>query len=493
MDGFSCKSILSGVLVPASRLGHCGADKRRWRSILLVSLAGFGLSGCILGSEHPDPALPIPASYRAGSKSPEAAVPALDWWRGFRSPELTALVEAAQLSNLDIAVAVAQIIQADAQAGISGAPLFPSLSANASAQRIRQPSLSSGSASTSTFSEYSLGLTASYMLDFWGKNRATLYAAESNAVASRYNREVVTLSTVTTVANTYFQVLAAQDQLRVARNNLAAATRILELIQKQFAGGTVSQLDVSQQASLVATVRASIPPLEVTLRQNTAALAVLVARLPEEFNVKGRSLSKLSVPRVTPGLPSNLLTQRPDIRQAEAQLVASNFSVEAARAAFFPQIQLTGTTGFQSTALSALFAPGAWYYTLAASLLQPIFDGYLLKSELKQARGVQLENLQLYRKAVLSAFADVENALVALKQTTIQLRLQNDVVTNSRQAFQISEEQLRGGTISLINVLQTQQTLFTAESNLVQIRLNRMLASSSLFQALGGGWVWPTK
>lgn len=482
MDGVACKSVLPDRLR--------GKGKERWRRILPLCLVGLSLSGCILGTEHPDPNLRMPAAYREGpKKSPDAAVPALDWWRGFRSKELTQLAEEAQLSNLDIAVAVTQIIQADAQVGVAGAPLLPTLTGTASAQRIREAA--TATSRSVTFSEFNVGLTASYMLDFWGKNRAALFAAENSAIASRYNREVVTLTTVVTVANTYFQVLAAQDQLRVARNNLSASTRILTLIQKELAGGTVSQLDVSQQAALVATVRASIPPLEVTLKQNMAALAVLVARAPADFNVKGGSLSKIAVPRITPGLPSELLCQRPDIRQAEAQLAASNFSVESARAAFLPQIQLTGTTGFQSTALSSLFAPGSWYYTLVASLAQPILDGNLLKSQLQQARGVQLQNLQAYRKAVLSAFADVENALVALEQTTIQLRLQKDVVSSSRKAFNIAEAQLRGGTVSLINVLQTQQTLFTAESNLVQVRLNQMLAATSLFQALGGGWLSP--
>ena len=264
------------------------------------------------------------------------------------------------------------------------------------------------------------GLTASYMVDFWGKNRATLYAAEENATVARYNREVVTLTTIVTVANTYFQVLAAQDELRVARRNLAAAERILTLIKQQFAGGTASQLDLSQQEALVATERAAIPPLEVTLRQNIAALALLVARAPANFNVSGGGMAQIAVPRVTPGLPSELLYQRPDIRQAEAQLASSNFSVEAARAAFFPQIQLTATTGVQSAALASLFGPGAWYYTLAAGLTQPMFDGFLLESQLKQAKGVQLQYLQAYRKAVLSAFADVEKALVALAQSTRQ-------------------------------------------------------------------------
>lgn len=451
-------------------------------------MVGLGLSGCIPGAERPDLNLEVPASYRAAAKGDtDAAVPALAWWRGFRSSELTALMESAQLYNLDIAVAIAQIVQADAQVGVSGAALLPSLSGSANAERQR---LATGSSSgvSGTFSQYSLGLSASYIVDFWGKNRATLAASEESATSARYNREVVALSTMATVANTYFQVLAAQDQLRVTRRNLAAAERILALIKSQFSGGTASQLDLSQQEALVATQRAAIPPLEVTVGQNTAALALLVARAPANFTVRGGSTTQITVPRVTPGMPSELLYQRPDIRQAEAQLASSNLSVDAARAAFFPQIQLTGTTGFQSAALAALFGPGAWYYTLAAGLTQPLFDGFLLESQFKLAKGQQLQNLQAYRKAVLSAFADVEKALIALQKFTLQERLQADVVANSRKAFEVSETQLRGGTVNLITVLQTQQTLFTAELNLVTVRLNKLLAASSLFQALGGGW-----
>jgi multidrug efflux system outer membrane protein len=459
------------------------------------------LSGCILGSERPELNLEVPDQYREAqhSRTPDAAIPALDWWRGFRSGELTSLMEAAQIYNLDIAVAIAQIVQADAQVGVSGAPLFPSVTGTATAEREHFGSaassagsgvggVSGGGAGGSTFSQFNAGLTASYMLDFWGKNRATLFAAEESATVARYNREVVTLTTIVTVANTYFQILAAQDELRVARRNLAAAERILVLIKQQFAGGTASQLDVSQQEALVSTERAAIPPIEVTLRQNIAALALLVARAPANFNVNGGGMAQISIPRVTPGLPSELLYQRPDVRQAEAQLASSNFSVEAARAAFFPQIQLTATTGVQSAALASLFGPGAWYYTLAAGLTQPIFDGFLLESQLKQAKGVQLQFLQAYRKAVLSAFADVEKALVALAQTIRQERLQAEAVTNSRKAFDVSETQLRAGTVNLITVLQTQQTLLTAENTLAQVRLTKLLAASSLFQALGGGW-----
>ncbi|WP_367276889.1 efflux transporter outer membrane subunit [Bradyrhizobium sp.] len=448
-----------------------------------------GLSGCIIGTERPELSLDMPVAYRAASKGDaDAAVPMLDWWRGFRSGELTSLMDAAQLHNLDIAVAIAEIVQADAQVGVSGAPLLPQVTGAASAEQNHPSSLGTTGGGSSTFNTFSTSLTASYMLDFWGKNRATLYAAEENATASRYNREVVTLTTVVTVANTYFQILAAQDQVRVTRENLAAAERILGLIKNQFNAGTASQLDVSQQEALVATERAAIPPLEVTRDQNIAALALLVGKAPANFAVHGGSTSRIAVPRVTPGLPSELLYQRPDIRQAEAQLAASNFSVESARAAFFPQIQLTGQTGFQSTALASLFTPGAWFYTLTASLTQPIFDGFLLESQLKQAKGVQLQNLQAYRKAVLSAFADVEKALIALQKFTLQERLQSEVVAASQKAFDVAEKQLRGGTINLITVLQAQQTLFTAQNNLVQVRLSKLLAATSLFQALGGGW-----
>src|SRR5580704_4712075 len=273
----------------------------RIASALSVLVLAPGLSGCILGSERPDLNLEVPATYREESRAsrsaPDTSVPAADWWRGFRSSELTGLMESAQIYNLDIAVAVAQIVQADAQVGISGAPLLPSLTGTATAERIRTAASSGGSggglgpSGPTTFSQYNLGLTASYMVDFWGKNRATLYAAEESASVARYNREVVTLTTIVTVANTYFQVLAAQDELRVARRNLAAADRILTLIKQQFAGGTASQLDLSQQEALVSTERAAIPPLEVTLRQSIAALAVLIARAPENITIAGGSMA----------------------------------------------------------------------------------------------------------------------------------------------------------------------------------------------------------
>jgi NodT family efflux transporter outer membrane factor (OMF) lipoprotein len=298
----------------------------------------------------------------------------------------------------------------------------------------------------------------------------------------------VTLTAITSVANTYFAVLNAQDRLRIAHENIAAAERVLSLIRQRFMVGTASQLDVAQQESLVATQRATVPPLEIALRQNATALAVLVGRAPEHFSVRGGGLNAIRVPVVTPGLPSEILNQRPDIRQAEANLASSNYSVESARAAFFPNIALTGTRGFQSAALATLFGPGAWYYTMAASLAQPVFDGFQRQGELELAQGRQQEFLQAYRKSVLSAFSDVEQALVAVQQQATRERLQAEVVRAARQAFELSERRLREGTVDLITVLTTEQTLFQAQDTLAQVRFARLQAVISLFQAVGGGW-----
>jgi multidrug efflux system outer membrane protein len=451
------------------------------------------LSGCTLESEKPDLALDTPGKYRATHGAADAAVPKLDWWRGFHSRELVGLIEDAQAHNFDIAIAVAQIRQADAQVLIAGAPLFPSISLDNSASVGKSSSATGSSGGGNVSKLYASNLSASYVLDFWGKNQSTLVAGEENAAASRYNREVVALTAISTVATTYFQILAAQDNLRILHKDVDDSSRILDLIMQQFGAGTVSQVNVAQQQSVVAGLRAEIPPVEVTLQQNLAALAVLIGRAPERSVARGGSMMQVTVPRVTPGLPSELLNQRPDLRQAEAQLSAANYDVHAARAAFFPTIQLTAQTGFQSAALSSLFGPGAWFYTAAASLTQPIFDGGLLAGQLELQLGLREQSLQTYRKDVLSAFSDVEKALVALQQTSLQEKYEREAVLASQMAFYLSEQQLREGTVNLVTLLQTEQTLFQNESSLVQVQLNRLLAAVSLFQALGGGWAPPDR
>jgi outer membrane protein, multidrug efflux system len=449
------------------------------------------LSGCTLESEKPDLALDTPGKYRAAHGASEAAVPKLDWWRGFQSRELVALIEDAQAHNFDIAVAVAQIQQADAQVRIANAPLFPLLDLNGSSSVGKSSSATGsggGGGGGGVSKLYATSLSASYVLDFWGKNQSSLVAVEESAVASRYNREVVILTAISTVATTYFQILAAQDRLRILHKDVEDSTHILDLIMQQFNAGTVSQVNVAQQQSLVASLHASIPPVEETLQQNLSALAVLVGRAPERFGARGGSMMQVVVPRVTPGLPSELLNQRPDLRQAEAQLSAANYDVHAARAAFFPSIQLTAQTGLQSAALKTLFGPSAWFYTAAASLTQPILDGGLLEGQLDLQLGLRQQFLQAYRKAVLSAFSDVEKALIALQQTSLQEKYEREAVLASQMAFYLSEQQLREGTVNQVTLLQTEQTLFQAEDALVQVQLARLLAAVSLFQALGGGW-----
>ena len=440
------------------------------------------LSGCFLSPDKLDLGIDIPEKYtHATPAKADAARPALDWWRGFRSHELTSLMEQAQTANQDVAVAVARVLQADANARVANSALFPVIGLDSSGSRSKP-------AGGQVRSLYNLSFNASYELDFWGKNRAAVASATENAIAFRYNRDVVALSVLASTGNAYFQVLAAQDRLRFARDNLAAANRILTIIKERQAVGTASQLEVSQQESLVGQVRAAIPVLEITLKQNMAELAVLAGRPPELMKVRGGSLNTVTVPRLTPGLPSELLEQRPDIRRAEAQLTAANHDVTAARASFFPSIKLTGETGWQSAALSSLFGPGAWFYTMAASLTQPVFDGGRLFGQLDLAEAQRDEALATYRGSVLAAFRDVEQALVALEQQTTRERLQTQVVRSAREAFTIAETRLREGTTDIVTVLNTQQTLFQGQDTLAQVRLARFLAAIALYQAVGGGW-----
>ncbi len=457
-------------------------------SLCALAVLATALSGCILTSDLPNPALDVPAAYEA-PRDAKAATPALDWWRGFRSRELTSLMEEAQTVNLDIAAAVARIRQADAQARIAGAALLPSLSGGADAGR----SQSSGAAGTGVAGarvrdSVSASLSASYQFDFWGQKRDALQAAEETANASRFDREVVALTAMAAVATAYFQVLAAQDRIRIANSNIANAQRVLDAIRQRVEAGTGTDLDVAQQESVVANQKAAVPTLRQTLAQNANALATLVSRPPERVRVIGGSLARITPPRVSPGLPSDLLTQRPDIRRQESQLAAATANVGSARAQFFPNITLTGQGGYQSAALAALFTPQAAFYSLAAGLTQPIFDGGRIQGNFDLTKARQEELLQTYRKTVVSAFADVDNALVAVRQTNDRLRLQRDVLTASRRAFSLAEQQLRAGTIDIVTVLNTQLTLFQAEDALAQAQLARLLAIVSLYQALGGGW-----
>src|SRR5665213_52157 len=334
----------------------------------------------------------------------------------------------------------------------------------------------------------SAALNASYQLDFWGQYRDAAQAAHETSIANRFDRDVVALTTLTAVATAYFQVLASQDRIRTAERNISSATRVLDAIKQRFKAGTGTDLDVAQQESVLANQRAAVPPLRLTLDQNINALALLVSRPPESVRISGGSMNQIAVPAITPGLPSELLTQRPDIRRQEAQLASATANVGSARAQFFPSIQLTGQGGYQSSSLVSLFQPHAAFFSMVGSLTQPIFDGGVILGNFELTKAKQDELLQTYRKTVVSAFTDVDNALVAIRDTTDKLRLQRQVVTASQRAFQLSEQQLKAGTADIVTVLNTQLTLFQAEDVLWQAKLARLLAFVGFYQALGGGW-----
>ena len=426
----------------------------------------------------------IPAAY---SEKSNGETPALDWWRAFRQPELSRLMALAQSANLDIAAAIARIEQADAQARLAAAPLFPVLGGSASATNSKSSAFDAR-VSPPARTTHQLGLNASYELDFWGKNRASADAAEASALATRYDAETVRLSTQAALANTYFAILASRERLRLVNENLTVASRVLTLINQRLAVGTATALDQAQQESVVANLRANIPPFQQNIAQNTDVLALLTGRAAPRVHAPSGRLMAASIPHVRPGLPSDLLVRRPDIAFAEASLDASGANLAAARAAFYPSIQLTAQGGFQSLALNTLLDPKNIFTSLAAGLTQPIFDAGKLQGNFDQIKGRQDELIANYKKSVLSGFADVEKALAAQRYQSRLEGLQHASLASSQRAYELSEQRLREGTVDLVTVLNTQNTLFQVQDALVQTRLARLQAAVSLYQALGGGW-----
>ncbi len=464
------------------------------------------VAGCDLGPDYKRPVTEVPAAWRATPATAAAMWPSGEWWRGFRSPELDSLIAAARARNPDIEAAIARVRQADAQVRLAGAPLLPAIGATGSGSyqrsgtsgRFGRTATSTGAVVTTSSGsrytdvrEYATGLNASYELDFWGKNAAGVEAAKANAVFSRWDQEAVALTVVTSVATTWFNALNFQDRLSIAERNLGDSEKTLAVIRARLAAGTANALDVAQQESLVAGQRANIPNLRNQLEQQVIGLGILVGRPPEAITVRPGTLSDLALPPVYPGLPSELLLRRPDVAEAEALLVAATANIRAARAAFFPTIQLTGSAGYSSLALTTLFGPGASVLTAATSFAQPIFDGGSLRGNLEQARGREAELLADYRKAILQAFTDVEDALTAWRYTAEQAELQETTVAVSQRAADIARAQLAAGTVDVTTVLSAQLTLYSAQDVLEQVRLAHFLALLNLYKALGGGWQQP--
>jgi len=415
----------------------------------------------------------------------DAAVTAPDWWRSFNSEELASLIAAALSANPDLVIAAERVRQAEAQVRIAGASLFPEVNFGAGTSR-RETRPDGGTWSTSDGS--SAVLSASYELDLWGRNAAGVRAAESSLRASRYDLETVRLTLVAGVASGYFQVLSLRGRIATLRDNLAIAERVLKVVDARVRNGAASALDLSRQLAGVLSLRASIPPLELQERQTLYALAILVGSPPEGFDAKGASVTALTVPSVAPGIPADLLVRRPDLASAEAQLAGAHADIAVARAALLPGIQLTGSAGLASNVLLNFLNGPTAAVALGASLVQTIFDGGRLRSQVDVATSRERELVESYRKAILAALADVESVLAASSRTAEQELLQQQVVEQGRRSLRLAEVRYREGVDDLLTVLDAQRTLFQAEDQLAQIRLSRLQASIGLYKALGGGW-----
>jgi outer membrane protein, multidrug efflux system len=464
----------------------------KWQPSALAILAFAGslaawLAGCSVGGAYHRPDIAPPTQWRetAGSGASANVWPAADWWHGFGSAKLDELISEAERNNDDLAGAIARVQEADAQARIAGAALLPSLDLGATATRARAQVTGLGPRVSNTFNPE---LSASYELDFWGKNRAVRDAARAAAAASRYDQQTVALTVVSSVATAYFQALELRDRIQVAQQNLENGEKILKGFRLEQTAGTATGLDVAQQETTVALLNAALPPLLEQFRQTVYALAVLIGRTPESLDVDVGTLADLSIPAVAAGMPSQLLSRRPDVAEAEQQLIAANADIIAARAALFPSIQLTAGGGYESSALTSLISPPNRVYAIGAGLTQPIFHGGALRGQVAYSKARYTELLTTYHKTVLTAFSNVEGALVAAQQTAEQQRRQQDAVATARRAFEYSQTQMSAGIVNILTVLNTENALFSAQDELVQVNYLRVQALVDLFTALGGGW-----
>jgi len=463
----------------------------QFRAQALGGLLCTAVAGCSVGPTFHRPDIAPPTQWHEGadaaSGSPAAASPwpEAGWWHGFGSSQLDELIAEAERNNDDLAGAIARVREADAQARIAGAPLFPTLDLGADATRQRTVVPGSAPRLTNIFNPQ---FTASYELDFWGKNRAQRNAARATAIASRYDQQTVALTVVRSVAGTYFQSLEFLDRIQVARQNLDNGQKILHGLKLEQSAGTVTGLDVAQQETAVALLEAAIPPLLQQLRQSVYALAVLVGKTPESIDVTSGSLEEISSPAIAAGLPSQLLSRRPDVAEAEQQLIAANADITVARAALFPDIALTASGGYESSRLASLISPANRVYALSAGLTQPIFHGGALRGQVSFSEARYTELLTTYHKTVLTAFSNVESALVAARQTADQRERQRDAVAKARRAFEFAQAQMSAGTVNVLTVLNTENALFSAQDVLVQVEYSHLQALIDLYTALGGGW-----
>lgn len=448
------------------------------------------LGGCMVGPNYQRPAIDAPDSYRADSQSAIASAESLGdekWWEVFQDPILQELIRTALEQNYDLRIAASRVLQAQAQLGVTRANQFPTVNAGADVSSQRNPKISN------SFPSYEakvgeVDLAVVWNLDFWGKYRRQSEAARANLIASQWGRRAVLTSVISSVASAYFTLRELDWELDVSKLTLAARQDSLRLTSVLAKNGSASALDIRQSEQLVYTAAETIPDLErqIVLQENS--LSILLGRNPGPIP-RGRKLTEQRNPPAIPvGLPSELLERRPDIQEAEQNLVAANAEIGVAKAALFPSISLTGTAGYESFALNNLFSHAQRAWNGAASLTQPVFAGGALRSQKRLAEAQKEEMLLTYQQTIMNAFQQASSSLTAYQKDR-EFREQQELLTAAAEdADRLSKILYQHGGTSYLQVLTSENNQFTAQLDLAQAQLNERLALVQVYNALGGGW-----
>ena len=461
------------------------------RAPICVLLIALFVSGCAVGPNYKKPTIDTPTVYRglipeqAAANDPKSLADE-KWWEVFQDDQLKELIKTALQENYDLRRAAARVLQAQAFLGITRADQLPTISADASAINLRNSRQGVFPAIDTNTNRVGLGFD--WELDFWGKFRRATESARANLVASEWAQQEVIRQLVANVAGAYFQLRALDLQLDISQRTLASRRDSLRLTNLLAQGGATSMLDVRQAEQLVFTASSEIPALEQQIEQEENFISILLGRNPGPV-VRGKQLTEQQHPPVVPaGLPSALLERRPDIRQAEQQLIAANAQIGVAKAQYFPQIALTASSGYQSSALSNLFTSPAGFWTFGSTLAQPIFTGGRLRSNVRLAEAQEQESLLFYKETIQGAFRDVSDSLIAYRKTQEFREQQKQLVDSAQDATRLSHLRYTGGATSYLEVLTNDTNYFTAELGLVQAQLNEMLSLVQLYRGLGGGW-----
>ncbi|MCW2097755.1 UNVERIFIED_ORG: NodT family efflux transporter outer membrane factor (OMF) lipoprotein [Pseudomonas psychrophila] len=413
------------------------------------------------------------------------------WWSHFRSPALDRLIAQARVGSYDLAAAIARVQQARATAVIAGAPLLPEVKFASSANReklLRGKGYSQLDATDNNkaVDYFDANLTASYEVDFWGGKAAARDSALHTLNASEFDQATVELTLLSGVASSYVQTLAFDEQLRIARLNLTNAQSVLHVVQIRYDAGSATALELAQQKSLVAAQQRQLPLMAQQAQEARITLAVLLGEPVQRLTLGDTAFAQLQWPDIGSGLPSALLSRRPDIASAEAKLAAASADITVARAAMLPSLTLSATLGSGADRFGDMLRSP--FYNLTAGLAAPIFNNGRLSAERDKTVARQQELLQTYRGSIISAFADVEKALNSASGLDQQRQWQDEELQQAQQAFDIAQSRYKAGAEVMLTVLETQRTLYQAQDQHVQLRMARLQASIALYKALGGGW-----